>query len=144
MIIVLFMAALFSSCDKCKNVECATPPPVFEFEILDKQSNENLFTSEVFNQHQIRIENQEGKEVLFNFISEGDRNTIKLLGIGAKTEKIYYTINIADEVIFDLKIDAERKKGACCDYTEVHSIAIENIEYSINKSTEVISIFVER
>ena len=140
---LIFMGAIFSSCDKCKNVECATPPPVFEFEILNKQTNENLFTTKAFSQNQISSKDKEGKAVPHIFISEDERNTFRLQEIGLKTEKIHYTINIADEVIFDLKIDMERKQGDCCDFTVVHSIEIENIEFSIDKARGVIKIFVE-
>ncbi len=143
-ITLVLLIAFFSSCDRCKDVECVTPAPLFEFEILDKQTKENLFTNGTFSENQISIKTQEDKEVPYSFIGEGGRNTIRLLGLGWKTQKIHYTINIADELIFDLKVDVERKKGDCCDFTEVQSLAIKNIEFNIDKSTGLISIWVVR
>lgn len=143
-ITLVLVIALLSSCDECKDIACFTPPPPFEFEIVDKQTKENLFTNETFSEGQVTIESHGDKAVAYSFISESNRNTIKLNEIGRETEKIHYTINIADEVIFDLKIDAERKSEDCCTFTEIHSLKIESIEYIVDTTTEIITILVER
>ncbi|MEN8126044.1 MAG: hypothetical protein ABFR32_13055 [Bacteroidota bacterium] len=130
--LILLLSLTSCDFDDCEGIDCFTPPPSFGFEIVDKQSKENLFTNGTYTDDQIEVFNTQTKEpVEYRFISENNHNTIGIHSIGWSTEKVDITINIGDEVIFNFFVDAERKKGDCCSFTKIKEFRIENIDYEI-------------
>lgn len=139
---LIIIAILFVNCNNgCDDIDCFTPPPTFLIEILDKQTGENLFTNGTYEESQINIKDlATGNNISFQFISENDYNKIQINTIGWETETVTYIFNIADDVTFNLFVDAERKDGSCCDYTEIKELRIDNIDHEI--TDELIKILI--
>lgn len=134
-----------SGCDinDC-NENCFTPPQSFLFEIVDKISGENLFTNGTYEPEQIEITNTiTNARAEFTFVSEDSINLIYIGSIGWETEIVNLRITIADNHIFDLYVDAERKKGGCCDHTEYNKIEIKDAEFEFDSQTGIYKILVE-
>lgn len=133
LLICLFLSVL--SCDDkddCENIDCFTPPPSYDFLIVDKQSGENLFTNGTFQESEIEVLNTDTQDKLeFGFISENDVNILVVPSIGWETEKVNVTVKIGIEFYFNFYVDAERKNGNCCSYTEVNEFTITNTAYEI-------------
>ena len=124
--------------------ECFTPPQSFMFEIVDKTSGENLFTNETYTPEQIRITNTlNNSKGAFTFISENDINLIQINTIGWKTEIVNLKVDILDYHIFDFYVDAERKSGDCCSYTEYNEITVGASEFELDTQTGIYRILVE-
>ncbi len=133
LLLVLFISVL--SCndkDDCDNIDCFTPPPYYGFEIVDKQTRENLFTNGTFKESEIKVLNTDTQENLeFNFISENSLNILVVQSIGWETEKVNVTVAIGNEFYFNFFVDAERKNGNCCSFTQVNEFTITNTAYEI-------------
>ena len=146
-LILLVLMAILQSCndDACKDVLCFTPPESFLFEIVDKTSGENLFTNGTYDPGDISITDalNNNNPVEFTFISENDRNLIHIGSIGWETEIVNLKIDISDDHIFDFYVDAERKMGDCCDYTEYKEITIGEAEFELDNQTGIYKILVE-
>lgn len=142
-IIISFIIFSFISCDKCRDQECFTPPPVYIFEFLDAETDENLFTNGTFSSDDISITDDAGEPINFMFITENDKNQLVMNHIGWKTEEIDYIINIADQVEFTFYVNAEREMGECCSFTTIHEEKIEGVTYETDPVTEVIEIYPE-
>jgi len=141
--IFIFLIIITQSCKKDCGL-CFSPPSAFEFELVDKLTGENLFTNGTFNSSDIKIINLDDQSnVEFTFIDENDYNVIKINTIGWKTEIVNYSIRISSDVIFDLYVNAERKKGECCSYTEFKEIRIENSDFELNQDTGIYKILVD-
>ncbi len=146
-ILAIIILILTQSCKKeneCEGLDCFTPPSPFGFELVDKLTGENLFTNGTFNPNDIKVINLDDQSNLeFTFIDENDYNIIQINTIGWKTETVNYSINISNESVFELFVNAERLNGECCDYTEYKEIRIENSEFELNQNSGIYKILVE-
>ena len=140
----MLFAIFLQSCNSDECVNCFTPPRSFLFEILDKNSGENLFTNGTFTADEIQITNiSDDSPIEFTFISENGQNIIELNSIGWKTEIVDLNIKIANNTIFDFYVDAKRLKGECCDYTEFKEIIISGTAFEVDDTTGIYRILVE-
>ncbi|MDO3696030.1 hypothetical protein QVZ41_14350 [Wenyingzhuangia sp. chi5] len=132
------------SCNNNDCGECFTPPEIFSFKIVDKTSGENLFTNGTYEAEQIEIINTlDNSKVNYTFISENNINIIQIEDIGWKTETVNIQVNISNVHIFDFYVNAERKKGECCSYTEYNNITIEGSEYELENKIGIYKIMKE-
>ncbi len=85
------------------------PQARFVFEIVDKESGENLFTNGTYTPEQIEVLNTEdSSKRTFSFLSEDDINLIVIASIGWETEVAKVVLKIDEEDILDLYVDTER------------------------------------
>jgi len=144
-LILILLAILFQGCkdDECNQL-CFTPPQVFQFEIVDKESGENLFTNGTFDSNDITITDilNNNEPVEFSFMSENNVNLIAIASIGWETEIVNLKIDISDNTIFNFYVDA-KIIGDCCSHTEYNEITITDSEFEIDSQTGVYKILVE-
>lgn len=146
--ISLLLALIVCLVESCKEDDCGacfTPPQRFEFIVVDKTSGENLFSNGTFNPEDIVITDvlDDNEPVQFTFVSENDINLIQIFDIGWETEIVDLKIDIADQHIFNLKVDAERKTGDCCSYTEYNEVAVSGADFDLDNQTGLYTIKVE-
>ena len=128
----------------CEN-SCFTPPQSFQFELVDRSSDENLFTNDTFDPQEISITDElnSNSSVEFTFISENELNLIQISSIGWKSEMVDLRIEVSSEYIFNFYVDAERKSGDCCEFTEYNDITIKNSDFDLDTETGIYKILVE-
>jgi hypothetical protein len=135
-----FVILIFSSCEEdCPLAE--TGPVGFVFEVVDKQTRENLFANGTYEQNQISIKNKKGEEVEYKFISENNINRISVL-LGWETKTDVYTVQIGSEVEFDIAFSLVKIDRECNDPTKLEELKIEGIESEPNENTGVTQILV--
>ena len=144
-LIVVLITLIFQSCKNDDCGACFTPPNSFSFEIVEKTSGENVFTNGTYESGNIEITDylNNNERVEFMFISENDINQIQIGSIGWETEKVNLKVSISDNHIFNFYIDAERKTGDCCSYTEYNEITITDSEFEFNDELGVYKIFID-
>ena len=131
-----------SSSDDCG--ACFTPPASFVFDLIDKESGQNIFRSESYTPEQVTVWNlTEDKKEPFWFIVEDQLYWISIQTIGWETEKVDYEIRLDGEVIADLYVDAERKTVDCCTFTKYNEVRLENAEYEYDDSLGIYKIFLD-
>jgi hypothetical protein len=144
-LILILFTIVFQSCkdDECNQL-CFTPPQGFQFEIVDKESGENLFTNGTFDSNDIVITDilNNNNSVEFSFISENSVNLIAISSIGWETEIVNLKIDIADNHIFNFYVDAERIND-CCSHTAYNEITITDAAFELDNQTGTYKIFVE-
>lgn len=141
--LLLLTVLFFQSClPPCG--ECFSPPAHFVFELIDKESGENLFTNGTFNSADLEILNlADNTTVEFNFIDENNFNVIEINDIGWTTEIVNYSFNILTKHICNLYVDAERTSDRCCSYTVYNEIEITDAEFNYDNSSGIYQIIVE-
>lgn len=140
----ILFAVILLGCNNDDCGDCFTPPENFRFELVGKTSGENLFTNGTFKPSEIKITNTlDNSQTEFTFNSENNINLIQIGGIGFQTEIVNLKIDVGNSPIFNFYVDAERKKGDCCSYTEYNDIKIDNSEFELNAQTGVYKILVE-
>ena len=145
-IVPIFILAILSlvACSGDKECDlCMSPPNFFTFDLVDKDSGENVFASGRYNSDDIEVLDASGHRVEFEFVNYEDFNFIEIRTIGWQTETVNYRINIGEENIFDLYVDAERLSENCCSFTRYQEIEISNAEYTNDPLTGIYKIIVE-
>lgn len=123
---------IHASCEECG--ECFSPPSDFHFEFLDAENKENLFTNGTFKSDQISILNQaNNNKVAFQFIDENDLNVLVINSIGWETEQITLSIQISDNEVFTLYVDAQRVSEKCCSFTRYQKVEVKGVAYEIDE-----------
>jgi hypothetical protein len=132
----------FESCSDCG--ECFTPPAPFIFEIVDADTNENLFTNGTYNKGGLTIKDQDDIGIFnFDFITENELNWLIINSIGWKTEKVEYQIKHINDTLFNLKVDATRKSEDCCSFTDYNKIEILDANFTRDEQTGNFIIYVD-
>ncbi|WP_297098894.1 hypothetical protein [uncultured Draconibacterium sp.] len=130
--------------NNCDGIDCFTPPSPFYFELVDKTSGENLFTTGVLNADDIKVINLDDQSnVDFDFIDENDANIIRIHTIGWETQIANYSIESSTEHLFTLYVDAEVINENCCAYTRYNEIGIDGLDFEQNEHSGVYQILVE-
>lgn len=149
-ILALFMLLFAQSCTKENESEfedtvyCNTPPSPFLFELVNKATGENVFANGTFSRYNIKVVNtKDQSNVSFEFLTENGENIIGINSIGWKTEILKYSIQLSNETIFNLSVNAERLFDDGCSFTRYKEIKIENAEYEFNKTTEIYKILLD-
>ena len=142
---VLFTSVLMlQSCSENCGEPCFTPPRSLYFEVLDKSTGVNVFTSGSLNRLDIEIVDLDNQEdVEFTFIDGSGYDMIRISSIGWETEVVNYAINVGPDRIFELYVDAERLQGECCKYTIYNDLQITNAEYTHDLGWEFFEVFIE-
>lgn len=126
----------------CEDLLCFTPPNHFSFEILDKETGENLFENGTLSPSNIKVKNLDTGEFLeFSFVDENEQFILIIPSIGWKTEKVHAKITLNAYLSFDLYVDAVRKNENCCSYTEFKEVKLENVEYEYVREKEQYKIY---
>ena len=112
---ILLLFFLHYAC--CRNIDCFTPPPEFYFEIVSKQSGENLFTNGALNPDNIAVKDEDNNPVEHYYIDFND--IIQLQEIGWNMELKYYQIIIDTNLIIEFILDMDEKHNNCCTYFEI-------------------------
>lgn len=146
-ILLLIVPFFLFSCDRnnnCDGVDCFTPPAPFYFELVDKSSGDNLFTTGELNPDDIKVVNLDDQSnVDFEFIDENEANIIQIYTIGWETQIVNYSIEISTERLFTLYVDAETVSENCCGFTRYNEIEIDGSEFELNEQNGIYKILVE-
>ena len=147
--IFLFLSLIalsLSSCtddDNCE--ECFTPPITFAFNLVDEETEENVFGSGEYDESQLLVFDMlnDDAERDFEFITENNVGYIIFTDIGEETETVNLQIRLGGNDIFTLYADAERKDDGCCTLTQYNEVKLEGATYEFNNQTGVYTIFVK-
>lgn len=129
--------------DDCKDIACFTPPMGFVFEIVDKETGENLFTNGTYSSDQIEVLNiEDNSKKQFSFVDENDINLISIGSIGWNSEIEHVVIKIAEKDILDLYVDSERVSENCCNFSRYNEIRIDYADYELNTQSGIYTVYI--
>ena len=145
LIAVMILLSAQACADKdCEDVLCFTPPMPFAFELVDKDSGENLFTNGSYDSDDIEVLNvSDNSRREFVFISENELNIIQIGSIGWENEIAEVVLKVGDETILNLYVDSERVSEDCCNFTKYNEIRIDNADYELDQQSGIYTIRIE-
>lgn len=141
----LFTLLFILSCDNddCKDIACFTPPKGFVFEIVDKETGENLFTNGTYSPDQIQLLNTDDtSKKQFTFLDEDEINLISIGSIGWESEIEEVELIIAGESILILYVDSERVSENCCNFSRYNEIRIDYADYELNTQSGIYTVYI--
>lgn len=145
LIAVMILLSAQACDDKdCEDLLCFTPPMPFAFELVDKDSGENLFTNGSYDPDDIEVLNvSDNSRREFVFISENELNIIQIGSIGWENEIAEVVLKVGDETILNLYVDSERVSEDCCNFTKYNEIRIDNADYELDPQSGIYTIRIE-
>jgi hypothetical protein len=145
LIAVMILLSAQACADKdCEDVLCFTPPMPFAFELVDKDSGENLFTNGSYDSDDIEVLNvSDNSRREFVFISENELNIIQIGSIGWENEIAEVVLKVGDETILNLYVDSERVSEDCCNFTKYNEIRIDNADYELDPQSGIYTIRID-
>lgn len=128
----------------CEDILCFTPPMPFVFDLVDKESGENLFTNGSYDSDDIEVFNvNDNSQREFRFISENELNVIQIGSIGWGNEIADVVLKVGDKIILNLYVDSERVSENCCNFTKYNEIRIDNAEYELDQQSGIYTILID-
>jgi len=142
-ILVLVVASLtLISCDLDNNDcgDCLTPPRQFNFDFADKDTDENLFINDTFEEDDLKVYDENDEEIEFQLVPYNDRKILVLNTIGWELDPKTYTVELSDDVLVIFDLDMDKIQGECCTYFEVKNFSLPDYEYAESPSTGIIQV----
>jgi hypothetical protein len=141
-IVFLFLVAiLLYGCppSDCGDMLYETGPPILHIELFDADSEENIFTKELFSSEDLQITDVDGNNIDFRFINENNYNIIQLTPYRYDEENTIF-IKLGDEINIELVFDINEYIGECSSTFYIEDIKVENYPYEINNERGILEI----
>ncbi len=129
----------FSSCDKCSDIACFTPPEPFHFQLIDKVTNQNLLQNGTYTLADIRIKSIAGNNFhtlqLDSAETEGQKHFFLIdheIGWENGEESKNYILSIKDSLEYNFVYHSEKKSENCCSFYQK-----KEIDFAPLNSTEL-------
>ena len=147
---LILIAAMILLCTQactdrdCEDLLCFTPPIPFAFELVDKNSGENLFTNGTFDSDDIEVVNvSDNSRREFVFISEDALNIIQIGSLGWENEIAEVVLKVGDQKILNVYVDSERVSENCCNFTKYNEIRIDNADYELDQQSGIYTVLID-
>ncbi len=144
--VVIICLLFIQACDTddCEDYLCFTPPMGFTFEIVDKETGENLFTNGTYSSSQIQVLNiEDNSKRQFVFLDENDINLISIGSIGWDSKIAHVVLKIADNDILNLYVDSERVSENCCSFSRYNEIRIDKADYEQDAQSDIYTVYID-
>ena len=137
--LVFLISIFFLSCTKDNSSESVIRPQASIFiEVLDEDTDENVFTNETYTISDVSVVEFDDSEVDFILITRDDLNLIQIFPRTnvATDNKIY--LNIADDETIEIQYDVETLNTEC--YTQKRIINVNIPFYTSVEENEIFRI----
>ncbi len=136
LLLVAALAIANHSCDKCKDIECFSPPPTFSFQLLDKDSGEDLVANGSFEAEQVKVFDLANNKVHSMLVSPSTDSTAYFFidqEIGWETgdENASFELRLNDSTVFPFTYLTLKKNEDCCTSFELKEFEMEGVEQSL-------------
>jgi len=131
------------SCDLGDDVICFTPPPQFNFDLVDATTLENLFLNDAFTVETLKVYDESDAEVNYELVLYNEKYILSLSEIGWELEPKTYTIELSPEVSVVFQLDMDKVTSDSCTYFEVETFEIEDYENEPDTSTGIIQVKID-
>ncbi len=120
--------------------ECFTPPRQFNFDFVDKDTEENLFVNDTFDKDAVTVFDENDEDVNFQMVFYNEKYILSIAEIGWNTEPKTYTIKLSDDVLIVFELDMSTVSSDCCTYFEVENFTLQTYEYTESPTTGIIQV----
>lgn len=139
------LVLLAFGCQKndCKDIDCFTPPGSFTFRLIGISSGEDLFANGTLDSTAITVVNTyDEANFEYNFDSYDDQCYLTIYSVGWQTEIVNLEVRSGGDLLFTFYVDAERKTGNCCSYTQYNEVRIDDAEFEYDTADYLYKILI--
>ena len=138
-IFLFFVVITFTNCNNLDCADFATGPPIISVELVDAVSEENIFTSGLYQTSDIQMVDSENRNVNFYFINENNYNIIQFVPYSYSEPNIVF-INVKDVISAKITFDIKKVQGDCYTTYYVENIVVENYPFQMNTASGILTI----
>jgi hypothetical protein len=129
----LAFLATYYGCDKCEDIACTTPPPIFSFQLLDKDSGEDLVAKGTFGAMQVKVVDLADNKAHSLLVSASADSTAYFFTdqeIGWETgpENASFELRLNSSTVFPFTYLTKEKSSGCCTSIKLEKFDIEGVE----------------
>lgn len=135
-LIYLMVACDLSDCDDALYI---LGPPVLGIEFIDEVTEENIFTSGVYQKNDIEVVKKDGTDIAFKFIEENDYNIIRLIPYSNEEINEIY-VKIGEQINAKIKFEVAEYATECFSNFYIENVEVENYTYELNEEIGVLEI----
>ena len=140
----LFLVVLgfLSSCDKCKDMDCFTPPQEFIFQFVDSLGND-LYTQGKLDTNNIDARDEDHHKIDYQLHKNNNSYYFIFGGIGWNTGSHSYIIDLDSNVTFNLSLDMEERHENCCTFYHRNSFDIQPYSWQESSTTGIFTVTIQ-
>lgn len=125
-LVIILLVFLQYSCDKCKGIACDIGPPRLTFDLIDKTTSINVFASEKYNPAEIRLIDENNKDVSYTYIA--DKHLI-LITLGYDDSR--FVLKLRNEVSVPIHAVVVKRGNKCCINRFLDQLSVDNVTYTL-------------
>ncbi|NOR87568.1 MAG: hypothetical protein GQ527_08175 [Bacteroidales bacterium] len=127
--------------DDCDGIDCFTPPPPLYFNLVDKDSGENLFETGVLDSLFVIVVDSDIDLVKHNFLQSN--YSIELPEITFLTGPRIYYLSVGDDVRITFKLDMTINVEGCCTFFTLNIFEVLNQDYEFDEHAMTATVFID-
>ncbi len=141
LLLLIFLS--FSSCDKCKDVDCFTPADPFVFDLVSKTTGDDLIATGYYDKNDFRVNGEtENPTRNFRFIELEESTYIQVYHTSFETGIVNYEVTVLDQLLFSFYVDATKLEGECCASIRYNEVLIDAADYIYDQERGVYTVLV--
>lgn len=153
-LIILLVFAGIISCDiddgrvdDCSNVLCVADVSSLHFEIIERNSQENVFLNGRYQSEDVAVTDGTGKAIPFAIaaVFTDDIATLILLDPAWKIGTFNYRITLGEDIDFEVATELERDNltGCCSNRLFVKEVGISGISHELQDNPQIATILLD-
>jgi hypothetical protein len=126
-------AVLNYGCSKCKDIECFTPPNVFNFQLVDKDNGEDLVANGTFDAGQVWISSKGSSRMHAMDVSTDSTGyffTDQEIGWETGPKNSSYKLRLNPSRTLPFTYETKEINEGCCTFFELVRFEMDSVEIS--------------
>jgi len=136
----LIVLAAITSCNKCKNYDCFTPPQEFIFQFVDSVSGADLYSSGLLDTTLFDARDEENHKVLYQLQKVDSSVFFVFYSIGWNTGLHSYSLNLDSSKTVILNLNMEQRYDNCCTFYHRNHFSLKPYSWSESSSTGIFTV----
>ena len=118
-------------CNKCEGIDCFTPPNILIFQLLDKETGEDLIANGTYLPEEVvvyAVYDDDTHDLSHSY--NGSNNYFSDFEIGTKTgpKRSSYELRLGDDVVIPFTYEVSKRTEDCCTFFELEQFEINGVE----------------
>ena len=139
LLVLSLIILAFSSCNKCKEIDCFTPPQQFIFQFVDSLGND-IYTQGKLDTNNIDARDEDHHKIDYQLHKNDNSYYFIFGGIGWNTGTHNYMIDLDSNISISLSLDMEEMNENCCTFYHRNSFSLEPYSWQESSTTGIFTV----
>ena len=140
LILGLFVLFAVSSCNKCKDYDCFTPPQEFVFQFVDSVTGTDLYATGILDTTLFDARDEENLKVIYKLQKIDSSVFFVFYSIGWNTGPHSYNLNLDSTKTVILNLNMEERYENCCTFYRRNNFNLQPYSWTESSSTGIFKV----